>query len=174
MLTVVGSGEVEARATYQSVTGTLKILVTRPPAPGTFSLTGVVREVAPTARLLSNVRVAITAGANAGASIVTDASGQFSFNAISAGVITMDATKDGYELWRVSNLAMDQNRQLDITLYPDPPTNAAGAPATARCLDGSWSWATTRAEACVANGGFAYGVCPGLLCDGRLQPGRID
>jgi hypothetical protein len=173
LLTVVGSGEVEARATYQSVMGTLKILVTRPTAATTFTLAGVVREVAPAAKLVSNVRVVITAGADTGAFVVTDANGQFRFSSLSAGVIAMEATRDGYELWRVANLDMDQDRVLDMTLYPKPPTNAAGARATARCNDGTWSWATTRAEACSANGGVAYGVCPGPLCDGRLQPSVV-
>jgi hypothetical protein len=166
MLTVVGSGEVEARATYQAVVGTLKLVVTAS-AANTFTLVGVVREVAPAAKLVSDVRVVITAGADAGASVVTDASGQFRFNALSAGVIAMEATKDGYELWRVANLDMDENRALDVTLYPKPPANASGARATARCNDGTWSWATTRTEACPANGGMAYGVCPGPLCDGH-------
>ena len=168
VLTVVGSGEVEARATYQSVMGALKILVTRPPA--TFVLSGVVREVAPAAKLVTGVRVAITGGANTGTFVVTDSSGQFRFSTVSAGVVAMEATKDGYELWRVTNLEMDRDRLLDVTVYPDPPSNAAGAPATARCNDGTWSWAAVRAEACPANGGIAYGVCPGPLCDGRLQP----
>jgi hypothetical protein len=173
VLTMVGSGEVEVRATYQSVVGTLRVPVTRPPAAVTFALTGVVREVAPAAKLVPNVRVTITAGADAGAFIVTDASGQFRFNTVSAGVIAMEATRDGYELWRVTNLEMDRDRALDVTLYPDPPANPGGASATARCNDGTWSWATTRPAACSANGGIAYGVCPGPLCDGKLQPGRI-
>jgi hypothetical protein len=166
VLTVVGSGEVEARATYQGVMGTLKLVVTAS-AANTFTLAGVVREVAPAAKLVSNVRVVITAGADTGVSVVTDASGQFRFNTLSAGVIAMEATKDGYELWRVANLAMDQDRALDVTLYPKPPTNASGTRATARCNDGTWSWATTRTEACSMNGGVAYGVCPGPLCDGH-------
>ena len=173
VLTAVGSGEVEARATYQSVMGTLKLVVTAPSAANMFTLTGVVREAAPAAKVVSGVRVAITVGADTGMSIVTDASGQFRFNALSAGAIAMEATRDGYELWRVANLDMDQDRVLDVTLYPKPPTNASGTLATARCNDSTWSWATTRSEACTANGGVAYGVCPGPLCDGRLQPSVV-
>lgn len=170
VLTVVGTGDVEVRATYQSVMGALKILVTRPASPTTFVLAGVVREVAPAAKLVSGVRVAITGGADAGTFVMTDSSGQFRFSTVSAGVVAMEAAKDGYELWRVTNLDMDRDRLLDVTVYPDPPSNAAGARATARCTDGSWNWAAVRADACAANGGIAYGVCPGPLCDGRLAP----
>jgi hypothetical protein len=173
VLTVVGSGEVEVRATYQSTMGSLKILVSRPPSATKFALSGVVHEVAPAAKLVANVRVQITSGADTGTFVVTDSSGQFRFTNVSAGVISMDATKDGYELWRVTNLDMDQDRLLDVTLYPNPPTNAAGATATARCNDTTWSWASTRAEACTTAGGVAYGVCPGPMCDGRLQPGAV-
>jgi hypothetical protein len=170
VLTVINTGEVEVRATYQSVTGSLRILVTRPPAAAKFILSGVVREVAPTAQLVSNARVQITGGADTGTFVMTDSSGMFRFNSVSAGVIAMEATKDGYQLWRVANLDMDRDRLIDVTLFPTPPANAAGTPATARCADASWSWATTRAEACMDHGGIAYGVCPGPLCDGRLQP----
>lgn len=163
VLTALGSGEVEARATYQNVAGTLKLVV----SANTFMLSGVAREAAPAAKPIANVRVVITSGAEAGMSVVSDATGLFRFTTLSAGVLSMEATKDGYEVWRVANLTIDQDRALDVTLYPKPPANASGATATARCADGSWSWATTRAEACTANGGVAYGVCPGPLCDGR-------
>ena len=62
---------------------------------------------------------------------------------------------------------MDHDREIDVELFPTPPVNAAGASATARCGDGSWRWALTRGEACTANGGVVYGICPGPLCDGR-------
>ena len=67
----------------------------------------------------------------------------------------------------VTNLTMDRDREIDLELFPTPPLNPAGASATARCVDGSWSWAATRGDACTANGGVVYGVCPGPMCDGR-------
>ena len=126
-----------------------------------------VTEGAPTNGPLANARVAITAGVDAGTFGVTDAKGAFRFNTVTAGVISMEATKDGYLLWRVTNLTIDHDREISLELFPTPPLNAAGASATARCGDGSWSWAATRAEACLVNGGVVYGVCPGALCDGR-------
>jgi hypothetical protein len=130
-------------------------------------LTGVVHEAAPSRSLVSNSRVEITGGADSGAFVMTDGSGFFRFSSLAGGVVSMQVKKDGYLLWRIANLTIDQDRALDVALFPIPPSNGAGVPATARCTDGSWSWARTLGEACSANGGVAYGVCPGPLCDGR-------
>ena len=161
LVTVVSSGDVDVRATYQNVTGSMKLAVVQK-----FALTGVVVEGAPAARPLAGVRLVITSGAESGTSVTTDATGVFRFGAITAGILSMDATKDGYLLWRVTNLTMDRDREIDLELFPTPPLNPAGASATARCVDGSWSWAATRGDACTANGGVVYGVCPGPMCDG--------
>jgi hypothetical protein len=172
LLTVVASGEVDVRATFQTVTGTLHMTLTRAPTVR-FALSGVVREAMPSAGTVANVRVVLTAGPDADRSTVTDASGFFRLDNISPGVVSMEARKDGYDLWQLTNLNVDADRILDVTLFPAPPKNDAGASATARCNDGTWSWAATRADACTANGGVAYGVCPGPLCDGRLQPSVV-
>jgi hypothetical protein len=137
-----------------------------PTAP-TYTLTGVVREALPNPRLLSNTRVEITDGPDRGVFAMTDGNGSFRLSSVTAGVLTVQATKDGYLLWKVANFTVAGDSVLDVTLFPTPPSNAAGTVATARCADGSWSWAQTRGDACIAGGGVAYGVCPGPLCDGR-------
>jgi hypothetical protein len=167
VLTVVGSGEVEVRATYQSVLGTLKILVSRPPAPMAFALSGVVREVPPTLKVVPGTRVEITAGPATGRVAMADDAGIFRFDNLAAGIVSMQATAAGYQLWRITNLSIDRDLVLDVTMYLTPPTDATGASATGRCKDGMWTWAQHRAEACVQNEGLAYGVCPGPLCDGQ-------
>jgi hypothetical protein len=86
------------------------------------------------------------------------------FPPLHPGEIGVEAVKDGYSLWRLTNLILDHDRDLQVVLYPNPPQNPAGVAATARCNDGSWSWAQTRADACTANNGIAYTVCPGPLC----------
>ena len=96
---------------------------------------------------------------------MSDGNGVFRFSPQTFGVVGILATKDGFQLWRLTNLTVDQDRMLDVTLFPTPPTTG-GATATARCGDGTWSWARSWADACTANGGVAYGVCPGPLCDG--------
>jgi hypothetical protein len=164
LLTVVGSGDVEVRATYQSVLGTLRILVTQPPPQAKYSVSGVSREAAPTGRVLPDLRIEITAGLDSGTVVMSDAGGFFNFT-LAPGLISMQATKDGYEIWQIGNLTMDQNRAFDITMFLNPPTNSADSIATARCADGTWSWAQTRARACTENGGIAYGQCPGPICE---------
>jgi hypothetical protein len=163
LMTVVGSGDVEMRATYQSVLGTLRIVVTQPPPQAKYTVSGVAREVPPGAIVLADLRIEITAGPDAGTVLMSDAGGFFSVTLMS-GVISMQATKDGYQIWRLGNLTMNQNRAFDIVMFLTPPNNPAGAPATARCNDGTWSWALTRVHACTENGGIAYGQCPGPIC----------
>jgi hypothetical protein len=162
-VTIVSNGDVDVRATYQNVTGSMRLAVTQK-----FALTGVVTEGAPAIRPLADVRIAIIAGVDAGSVVLTDAKGAFRFATLTAGVMSMEATKDGYLLWRVTNLTVDRDREIELELFPVPPLNAAGASATARCGNGTWSWALTRGDACTADGGVIYGVCPGPLCDGRL------
>ena len=88
---------------------------------------------------------------------------------VASGEVEVRATYQSV-LWRLSNLTVDYDFTSDVFLYPTPPTNAAGASATARCRDGTWSWAQARADACKANGGVIYTVCPGVLCDALLRP----
>lgn len=166
LATVVGTGEVEFRATYQKLTGSLRVSVTKP-GPAKFFVSGTVHEVFPNVRPVAGTRVEITAGADTGMTATSDDTGFFQFGRVTGGVIALIATKDGYLLWQVSTLTIDHDIPLEVMLYPTPPKNADGAAATGRCKDGTWSWAQTRADACTMNGGIAYGVCPGPLCDGR-------
>ena len=167
LVTVVGSGNVELRAAYQNVVGTLAIQM----APG-FLLSGSVQEPGPDLSVVSGVRVEIVSGPGAGAVATSDSTGSFRFNRLT-GVVAIEATKNGYLPWRIANLTIDHDMTLQIGLYPTPPANASGATATARCKDGTWSWATTVAEACAANGGIMYGVCPGALCAATRSIGQI-
>jgi carboxypeptidase family protein/uncharacterized protein DUF3761 len=169
VLTVLRSGQVAVRATYLSVTGALTLALTapQPPASGLIVLSGTASETPPAAKRLSGVTVRITDGPAAGQSIVTDAQGQYGFIKVPSGSIGLEATKDGYVTWRLTNLTVEFDRQIDIVMYPTPPKDNTGATATARCNDGSWSWAQTRAAACTANGGVAYTVCPGPICDSQ-------
>jgi hypothetical protein len=161
LLTIVASGDMEARATYQGVSGSMRLTVTRTPR---FAVSGIAHEASPDSRLLAGVQVRITDGPDAGQSVVTDANGRFQFAALSAGVVAVEANKGGYDSWKVANLTIDSDRQLDVVLYPIPPNDASGRPATARCNDGSWSWEDKLANACTDHLGVAYTVCPGALC----------
>jgi hypothetical protein len=168
VLTVVHSGQVEVRATYQSTTGAMGLTVNAPqppPSGGTFILSGLVHETAPDAKPLAGVTVRIVGGADAGTTVTSAADGRFGFVKVHGGDVSLEAEKAGYVLWRMNGLQLDRDRELEVVLFPTPPKNDSGATATARCMDKSWSWAQTRADACTANGGVAYVVCPGPMCD---------
>jgi hypothetical protein len=165
-VTVLAAGEVEFRATYQSVVGSLRLLVSPAPAPTRFALSGVVREAAPNVHAVAGARLVVTDGPDAGAFSISDAEGLYTFPALVPAVIGLEASKDGFVVWRVMNLTIASGMGgLDISLFPTPPKDGSGNAATARCNDGSWSWATTRGDACAMNGGIAYTVCPGTLCN---------
>jgi hypothetical protein len=157
-VTVVGNGTFDVRATYQGMTGTQRLVVA---LPRTFALSGVVREIAPNVRPVANATVRVLGGTVP--SVATNDQGAFSFAALPTGRVLIEVSKDGYVVWE-SNVTLDSDEQMTVDLYPTPPKDASGAAATARCNDGSWTWAQTAAGACAANGGLAYAVCPGALC----------
>jgi len=163
LVTAIAAGDVDIHATYQSVVASARVHLAAPDGPSTFVLSGIVREVIPNARALGNARIAITAGPDYGTIIASDGSGAFRFTHLSRGVISVEASSDGYLIWKISNWLLDRDRDLEIAMFPVPPKDAAGVTATARCLDGSWSWETRRMLAC-AESGIAYTVCPGPFC----------
>jgi hypothetical protein len=161
-LTVVGNGQVDVRATYENVTGSLTLTVTMP-STSRYLLTGFVSEAPPGSKLLEGVRIMITSGPDAGTFSYSDETGIFRFGSLQRGTLTLAIDHAGYQPWSRA-IPFDADTNLPIVLYPDPPKDATGATATARCRDGSWSWAQTLETACTTQGGVAYEVCPGVLC----------
>jgi len=70
----------------------------------------------------------------------------------------------------MTNLMIDGDKQIEVVMYPTPPTNAAGETATGRCKDSTWTWTSSIPNACTDHGGLAYGVCPGPMCGAPLNP----
>ena len=160
-VTILGDGAPELRATYQSVTGSIRLMAV---PPRKVRVGGRVREVFPNERPLVGARVVVVDGPDAGASATTDAAGGFTFPSLSVGRVAFEASPAGYLVRSLmTDLPVSQG-DLDFWMVPIPPDDPKGVTATARCQDGSWSWARSRAEACQANGGIAYLVCPGPLC----------
>jgi len=171
MLTIVANGSVDVRADFQGTSASLHLALTRAPDPRThFALSGFAREVTPGTQVLDNVRITIAEGPDSGTKVTTDASGQFRFASVSATRVSLEATRDGFQLWRMTNLMIDRDTQIQVVMYPTPPTNANGETATGRCKDSSWTWATSIPNACTDHGGLAYGVCPGPMCGAPLNP----
>src|SRR5205085_2338092 len=115
---------------------------------------------APTAPSAATVMsVAVTAAAANAASFQLSATAR-----LSDGNVLLDTSKSGYQTLQSPAVAVSANTTLDIFLFATPPQDATGKTATGRCVDGSWTWSDTRADACLANQGLAYPVCPGSLC----------
>ena len=166
LLTAGGSGAVDVRATYQGVTGALTMQVGRPILR--FGVSGVVREVGGGGGGLGGVRLEIVRGPGVGTVATSDASGSYRLSGV-MGMVDITASKAGYIDWRLQNLTVDHDMQMDIGIYPTPPTDASGARPTVRCQDGTWSWTQTVANACTGHGGVLYGVCPGMLCSASVS-----
>jgi hypothetical protein len=160
---VTGSGDVEFRATYQTVAGTLRLLVARAPTLPTFILSGTVRE-AGTQRLLPGARVVVSGGTVSGLSTLSDGNGAFSFSNLPAGTVAVESTRSGYLTPMNTEVLIAADEDVDVWMFAAVPLNAGGTAATARCGDGTWSWDSTYPDACVSHNGVAYPVCPGPLC----------
>jgi hypothetical protein len=169
MLTVLANGSVDVRAMYQGVLGSLTVPLTRAPDQNArYTLSGLAREVSPEPRILGDVRITITEGPDAGMTVSSDAGGQFRFASVAGARVSLEASRGGYQLWRMTNLTVDANKQIEVVMFPNPPVNSSGEMATGRCKDSSWTWETSVLNACSAHGGLAYGVCPGPMCGAPL------
>jgi len=156
-VTILGNGDVDLKAIYQGVMGAVHVHVS---LPRTFTMSGTVAEAAPNVHPIAGARIQIVGGDHT----FSDNRGVFAIPGLPAGRTLVEFSKDGYQTLETEVVLANDDAQLTIKLYPTPPKGADGMSATARCNDGSWSWAHTRTDACAANGGMAYAVCPGPLC----------
>jgi hypothetical protein len=154
---ITGNGDVDLKATYQGVVGAVHVTVS---LPRTFTMSGTVNEVVPNVHPIPGVRVQIVGGDHA----FSNDRGVFAIPGMSAGRALVEFSKDGYQTYERELVLANGDTPLAVDLYPTPPRSADGTSATARCKDGSWSWAQTQTDACAANGGIAYVVCPGPFC----------
>jgi hypothetical protein len=162
LVTVVSGGDVDFRATYQSVAGTLRVSVVQT----RYAISGRVSPVFPNQPgYLANVKVDVTSGPNAGAFTYTGPDGAFTIPGLSAGRLDLRVAIAGYSTWTLVGLNLAADEAINPTLFPMPPRNETGATATAQCNDATWTWTDTRDGACVGHGGVAWGMCPGPICD---------
>lgn len=129
-----------------------------------LAMGGIVQSVDKPVRTVNGARVEITQGPNAGKSAVSDDTGSFAIYGLTSGPAKVVVSKNGYQAWTSKDFLLQSDTKIAVELFPAPPTSPSGAVATGRCNDGSWTWAASRVDACVNNGGLAYGVCPGPLC----------
>lgn len=161
VVTVRGDGELDVRATYKGVSGSMHLLVATV-NPKIYALHAVVQEVAPNAKPIAGAHARILDGSHEATS---DNAGTFTLTDLPAATYLLEVTRDGYDVWESEVVITDRDIQVSVDMYPTAPKDSSGATATARCNDGSWSWAQTKSNACTGNGGVAYTVCPGPLCN---------
>jgi len=148
-------------ATAQPSTG-----VTDPASP--YALGGMIQSIEKPTRGVAGAFIQIMQGPNAGRSAVSDDTGGFAIYSLAPGQATLRVTLAGYDTWLSKSFVLQSDTKLAIELFPAAPMSSSGAAATGRCNDGTWTWSSSRADACVNNGGLAYGVCPGPLCKSAL------
>lgn len=149
-----------------------------PPPTPTFTLSGSTVEGSSG---VSGARVEVTTGQDAGAAVLTDSSGAFSFSVLNPGTITLLVSKSGYANLQ-QNVTLAGNisgLRLSLTKTSNPPppppslcapaTAACGA-ATARCNDGTLSCSQNRSGTCSSHKGVQCFICPGQLCNGLTAP----
>jgi len=122
VLTIRRSGQVEVRAAYQNMAGTMTLTVSAPQPPppppsGEFILSGTVHDSTLTGAGLGGVLVRIVSGPNTGTSITTSADGRFGFLKVKGGEAVVEAQKDGYQTARTT-VTLDRDREIDIVLMP--------------------------------------------------------
>ncbi len=117
VVTAVAAGNVTITATYQGVSGSTRVTVTRPP---TYTLSGVVTESVPTtSTTLSGVRVEFADGVNQGKTALTDSSGRYQIIGAETGTFNVRATIAGYND-QTKQVAISGNLTLDFALVPTP------------------------------------------------------
>jgi len=123
-VTILGNGGVDLTATYLGVSGAAHVNVS---LPQTFTLRGVVDEVAPNVHAIAGARVQIIGGNDT----LSDGQGMFEIPGVSAGRILIETSKAGYQTLADAVL-VDGDTQLTVSLSPLPPAGVASVSATAR------------------------------------------
>ena len=112
-VTVVGTGSVELRATYQTVVGTMRVAVTKPDA-STFALTGIVRDSVTNAPL-PGVELRMLGGSSG--RTTTNQAGVYILGTLPAGRILIELNKSGYRVLEIS-VTIIGNQSQDVALEP--------------------------------------------------------
>src|SRR5262245_49631656 len=129
-----------------------------------FAVGGIVQSSEKPTRAVGGAVIQVTQGVNAGKSAVSDDTGSFGIFGLMPGPAKVQVSKNGFVTWTSKDFDLQSDTKLAVELFAAPATSSSGTVATGRCNDGSWTWATSLGDACVNNGGLAYGVCPGPFC----------
>jgi len=85
------------------------------PVATSFTLSGTVSETLPISGVVSDVRIDVLDGPNAGRSAMTDTGGRYTISGLSSGTFQLRASKSGY-LRLERNVSLDSNTTLDLAV----------------------------------------------------------
>jgi len=85
------------------------------PVATSFTLSGTVNETSPITGVVSDVRIDVLDGPNAGRSAMTDNNGRYSMSGLSSGQFQLRASKSGY-LRLERNVSLDSNTTIDLAV----------------------------------------------------------
>ena len=168
LVSAVAAGDVDIRASYRMVTGTLRVRVNQPGpgAPQTFTLCGSIQDDTPENLPVRGAVVQIREGVNSGRGIESDDAGKYCLASLQGGAFKITISKTGYEPIDV-NVTLAENRTLSHRLrrlyslcgsVTAPPSNAPVPGASVQVVDGG---ATGRATETDAAGKYCFTDMPG-------------
>lgn len=112
LVTAVAEGDADVRASYQNVTGSLRLkVVVPPPGPTTFTVSGTIREAGTNAA----IPAATVTAKNAPVFALSDPFGRYRITGLKEGTLALRVTKFGYEAAEVT-VAVSGDVSADITM----------------------------------------------------------
>jgi hypothetical protein len=144
VVTGIAPGDVDITATYQSVSGRLRLTI----AQATFAITGLITD-ATSGGVLPNIEVQITAGPSAGLSTKTGATGIYTLNGVVSGGATVAAFAVSY-LTQSKTTTVVNNATLDFVMVRAPacaytlPVASQNVPAAG----GTFTFSATSNDSC--------------------------
>jgi hypothetical protein len=119
-VSVVAAGDVDFGATYQGVTGSLRVTLS---PPQMYTLSGIVASSDPNARGLAGARIQIFSGTTDHAT--SDGQGQFALGVV-AGRAVIEVSMDGYQTWS-REIVIEGDTKILVLLSPMAQPAATGA-----------------------------------------------
>ena len=123
-VTVMAPGEADITASYQDVTGSAHLVVTRPSTPLpptlTYAISGIVHESEPTQGVnLADTRIEVVNGGPLNGQVfTTDAAGRFTLPAVAAPGFALKFKKHGYDDYHADIVQLPRDEHLDIGVKP--------------------------------------------------------
>jgi carboxypeptidase family protein/Big-like domain-containing protein len=114
-VTILGNGDVDLKATYQGVMGSVHVQVS---LPRTFTMSGAVAEAAPNVRPIAGARIQIVGGDHT----FSDDHGMFAIAGLPAGRTLVEFSKDGYQTLETEVVLANSDTQITVNLHPTSNT----------------------------------------------------